>query len=441
MRDHSKHIELSREQAVTQMIDALPKDFGNKRLEQIALSDSYGRLLAEDIHAKTDIPNCLTCAMDSIAVHWSDFENLEEGVVPDTTNWIRGRDWEFANTGVAMPEGFDTAIVIEHVEVSDDEDTVKIKAKPSRQFAGTRSAGSSYKRNDLVVKAGAIITPDIAAQIASAGYSTVLVRPKPRVAFIPTGNELIPSNLPYSPSDIEKYAGIGRVFESNSAVVCGKVETWQGEYIPFDIVADDRGCIREAIEKACEIADIVFLNAGSSKGSDDWSVEVLEEMGEIICHQTNHGPGHHSSYALVNDTPIVGISGPSGGASFTLNFYLLPLMKRFYGLNPQPHRIPARLTEDFPQRHKIKKADQVSGEERPSEATRPGDEFYSVRFIKLDVSDKGELLAKPLKGKAGSAATQHANAYCMVPAGAGSVAPVKGDVISVELRNVTLGSN
>lgn len=60
----------------------------------------------------------------------------------------------------------------------------------------------------------------------------------------------------------------------------------------------------------------------------------MEEMGHMICHQTNHGPGHHSSYAVVDNVPIVGISGPSGGASFTLDFYLRPLMRKYLGLNP-----------------------------------------------------------------------------------------------------------
>lgn len=438
MRDHSKHIELSRQAAVQGMLDALPQSFGNDRTEQIALSDAFGRILAEDIRAKTDIPNCLTCAMDSVAVHWSDFENLAEGELPDTSHWTRGVEWDFANTGVAMPAGYDTAIVIEHVKVSDDENAIEILAAPSAQFAGTRAIASKNCKGDLMLAAGCIITPDKAAQIASAGYASVLVKPRPKVAFIPTGNELVPANLPYSSSDPAKYAGVGKVFESNSAVVQGKVEAWGGEYVPFDIVADERDAIRDAIERACKVADIVILNAGSSKGSDDWSVEVLDDMGHIVCHQTNHGPGHHSSYALVNETPIVGISGPSGGASFTLNFYLLPLMKRFFGFDPQPAYLPALLTEDFQQKRWPTANDKLPGEQRPSEASKPDDEFFGVKFLLLALSDTGELQATPVKGHPGSAETQHANAYCMIPAGPSGVPPKAGDIVMVELRNSTL---
>lgn len=416
------------------------------RVEQVALASAFGRVLARDVCAATDIPNVLTCGMDSIAVHWSSFESLAEGELPDTSTWTRGVDWQFANTGVAMPEGFDTAIVIEHVIVSEDEQHVTIDAAPSKQFAGTRPAGSQMKRGDVVATAGCVITPDVAATIAGAGHSSVSVIARPRVAFIPTGNELVPANLPYAPSELEKYAGTAHTFESNSLVVQGKVQAWGGEYVPFDIVPDEYDSIKEAVAHATEVADIVVLNAGSSKGSDDWSVEVLEEMGDVICHQTNHGPGHHSSYAVVNDTPIVGISGPAGGASFTLNFYLRPIMRTFLGLDPAPERIPVRLAEAFPKggpggpsaagagKGKPAPDAKLPGEARPMEATEPGSSFFAIRFLKVEATADGSLVATPLAGRPGSAATASANAYYMMPAGPGVEPAQAGDVIWVEMR-------
>lgn len=436
MRDHSLHVELSRQEAVAEMIDALSASFGKIRPERVALEDAYGRILSRDITCKNDVPSTLTCALDSIAVKWDDFADLEPGTVPDTSSWVRGVDWEFANTGVAMPEGFDTAIVIEHVEVSDNEERVSILAAPSGRFAGTRAAGSKMRAGDIAVAAPCVITPDIAARIASAGHSSVEVMARPRVAFIPTGNELVPPNVPFSEHVPSKFAGKGKVYESNSIVVRGKVEQWGGVYVPFDIVPDDRGAIQTAVERACAVADIVVLNAGSSKGSDDWSVEVLEEMGHIVCHQTNHGPGHHSSYAIVGDTPIVGISGPSAGASFTLNFYLLPIMRKFQGLDPSPTLVPARLGTEFPKGKMHKQAEEngrpLSGEERPPEATQPGEEFFSVKFLRLEVDSSGQLVATPLPGRPGSPQTYGANALYMLPAGVSATMPSPGDIIMVE---------
>ena len=118
MRDHSQHIQLSREEAVAEtlaVLDAQPDGFGwrgalaaaagapadkvharevaRKLVEQVPLAESVGRVLAYDVVAQTDMPNTLTCAMDSVALHWSDFEGLAEGEVPDTSAWVRASWW------------------------------------------------------------------------------------------------------------------------------------------------------------------------------------------------------------------------------------------------------------------------------------------------------------------------------------------------------------
>lgn len=439
MRDHSHHIELSRDEAVSQML-ALLEDagFGKRAPEQVALADAYGRTLAADVRAKADVPSVLTCCMDSVAVHYDDFEGLGAGEVPDTSDWVRGRDWEFANTGVAMPEGFDTAIVVEHAVISADETRVAFESAPSARFAGTRAPGSKMRRGEVVVAAGTVVTPDMAAIIAGAGHEVVLVRPRPRVAFIPTGNELVPADVPFAPEVPERFAGRGRTFESNGYVVRGRVEQWGGELVPFDIVPDDRAAIADAIERAVAVADIVVLNAGSSKGSDDWSVEVLEEHGSVVCHQTNHGPGHHSSYAVVDGVPVVGISGPPAGTSFTLNFYLKPLMLAFRGLDPTPRRIPARLAAPFPaggpHRRATAAKPALAGEQRPLEATEPGQAFFSVKFVDVAIAEDGTCTATPVPGHAGGPETQRANAFYLMPAAVDDEPPAVGDLIYVEMR-------
>lgn len=446
MRDHSHHVELSREDAVAQIIGKLGEGFGwagssaqgevrdgetrmqeacLKRSERVSVAEAAGRVLAFDVHSHIEAPNCLTCCMDSIAVHWDDFE----GGAPDTSAWKRGVDWEFANTGVAMPEGFDAAVVVEHASVSEDEQHVRIDAAPSGRFAGTRPAGSSMKPGDLLAPAGRVMTPDDVARIVAGNVASVRVVCKPRVAFIPTGNELV------TPGGTIAH---GKNIETNSLLVKGKVEQWGGRFVPFDIVPDDPDAICCAVQEACEVADIVVLNAGSSKGSDDWSVEQLEEIGQVICHQTNHGPGHHSSYAIVDATPVVGISGPPWGASFTLNFYLRPLMYRFLGMDPTPKRVPVRLAEAFPAggpgASKPNPGTSLPGEARPPEATDEGAVFFSIKFLNVENGEDGTLVAHPAGGSPGSSEQRAANAYYMMPSGPGAERPAAGDVIRVEFR-------
>lgn len=101
MRDHSHHIELTREAAVAGMLRLIDEaDAFKPRVEQVSVADSIGRVLARDAVAQVDVPDCLTCNMDSVAVHWSAFEGLAPGQLLDTSAWVRGVDWEFANTGV-----------------------------------------------------------------------------------------------------------------------------------------------------------------------------------------------------------------------------------------------------------------------------------------------------------------------------------------------------
>lgn len=84
---------------------------------------------------------------------------------------------------------------------------------------------------------------------------------------------------------------VGKNVETNSLLVRAKVEEWGGEFTGFQTVRDRPAAIKLALRQACEVADVVVLNAGSFKGSADWTSEVLDEVAHVICHQTNHGSG------------------------------------------------------------------------------------------------------------------------------------------------------
>ncbi len=453
MRDHSKHIEFSREDAVSAMLDAsnFAFEFGKsenaeeiaaKRSEMLPLTSAYGRVLAQDVASRVEYPTVRTCCMDSVAVHWSDFEALQGADddadanaqnAPDYSKWVRGKDWEFANTGIAMPDGFDTAVVIEHVKVSEDEQHIEIDNPPSKQFAGTRAPGERLSVGQIVAHAGDVITPDVAALIGSANVSHVRVVKQPRVAFLPTGNELIPPAVP--PRGDGKFAAMGKNFETNSILVQGRVQEWGGLCQVWDITPDVPELIEAAIHEACACADIVVLNAGSSKGSDDWSCEQMEEIGDVLFHETNHGPGHHSSFAVVDGVPVVGISGPTRGASLTLNFYLKPLINAYLGLCAKPKTAFAKLDEDFPKRpkkpmHKGKKPKgPILGEVRPS-VVKNERKFFGIKPVCVSFGEDGMLHVKPAMG---SDPHVTCNATYMMPANP-DTHPHAGSLIEIEWR-------
>lgn len=121
----------------------------------------------------------------------------------------------------------------------------------------------------------------------------------------------------------------------------GKTLAWGGECTVYPIVPDKPDQIEAALHRACAEVDIVVLNAGSSKGSDDWAMEIIDQIGRVINHEVSYGPGHHSSYSVVDGTPVVGIGGPALGAAFTIDFYLKPLIDLWYGRPTAPQYVTA----------------------------------------------------------------------------------------------------
>lgn len=421
MRDHSNHITATREQAVEAILGACT--FG-RRVEEVSVADAIGRVLAEDALALIAMPNALTSTRDAVAVHWDDFAELADGQIPDTSAWVRGRDWQFCNTGVGMPEGFDTAIAIEQVEVSADEQRVRLLAVPAARYDGTRPAGDDFPEGELLAPAGALVTPLLASHIASGGNVSVHVVAKPRVAFLPTGGELVPIG-----ADVPA----GKNIETNSILMRAKIESWGGEALLFPITPDDPEAIEAALRKAVGLADIVVLNAGSSKGSDDWSCEVLEDIGTVLFHEVNHGAGHHSFAAVVEGVPVVGISGPPGGAAFTTDFYLYPVLRAYLGLSPRLERIIVRMGEDLPDMgggvRNAARAAELSAE--PPAQPR----FFRIRRLVLQPADDGVPMAHLVsKTHPSPAQADSAQAYYAQPMGEGFPAACAGDLVEVELR-------
>ena len=124
-------------------------------VETVEVPDALGRVAAADVTSKNTLPNKLTSNMDGIAVH---FDAFEDGA-PDTSTWERGVDWQFCNTGIGMPDDFDTAIPIEWVDVSDDDAQVVLNRLPERRGNATTQIGANLQKGDVLVRAGEVLTP------------------------------------------------------------------------------------------------------------------------------------------------------------------------------------------------------------------------------------------------------------------------------------------
>jgi putative molybdopterin biosynthesis protein len=176
----------------------------------------------------------------------------------------------YMDTGDALPAWADAVIPIENIEPLDEfGQTGKDSRHPSaiqvRQasvpWSHVRAMGEDIVATQLVLPAQVLGPVDLGA-IAASGHDRVRVARRPRVAIIPTGNELVPIGHPVEP---------GVIIEYNSLVLSTQIDRWGGEARRFTIVKDNFEAICQAVGGAAQNHDLVLLNAGSSAGSEDFS--------------------------------------------------------------------------------------------------------------------------------------------------------------------------
>lgn len=287
-----------------------------RNFEVVDLYNAVDKVSAEDVKAKVVLPKLPVSKMDGIGVCFADFKNG----IPDTKNWQEGKGYIFANTGCVVPEPYDTVILIEDVRFIDGK--LKILAKPETKGQLIDPPGSLIGKDEVLVNKYEKITAPQVGLLASGGIKEVKVIARPKIAFIPTGDELVS----WQSEDYPVYKNI----ESNSMMLSAFCKQYQADLTIFPIIPDDKEKIKEALTKASEIADIILINAGSSKGIKDFTLDLLETEGEVLVYELGCRPGKHSSFSKFNQKPVLGIAGPPNGAELAMRFYLKAIMQAYY---------------------------------------------------------------------------------------------------------------
>ncbi|MDR0916010.1 MAG: molybdopterin molybdotransferase MoeA [Oscillospiraceae bacterium] len=338
-----------------------------RRTETVAVTDALSRVSARDEYAKFNIPVVRASSMDGIGV---DSKRFALGV-PDTSDWLLGRDYVRADTGDDFDDRFDAVIRIEDVTLGDI--GVKI-ADGLHVTAGlnVRPAGSTVRRGDVLVRAGTRLRPHHLGALHLGGVTELDVLMKPVVAFVPTGSELVP---------VGTEPRRGEIVDSNSVMVCNMLTEMGAEPLLFPIVRDEPDALREALLTAAKLADIILVNGGSSKGGEDFNAEIIAELGEPILHWVAAAPGRPMAAAILNGKPLINIPGPPLAAYFVTDWCATALVAHYYGITP-PIRatVTATLGGDY-------------------DAT-PGMEI--LRKMNLEKTDDG-WIAIPLHAHGGSA--------------------------------------
>lgn len=321
-------------------------------VEELPLDERcLGRVLAQPVWAKISSPHYHASAMDGFALRAADSAEamLNDPVTLSCEPAAGILKAAYVDTGDPLPEWADAVVPIENVEPLDKSgqpasdprrpQAILIRAAVT-PWSHVRPMGEDMVATQLVLPAGHKLRPVDLGAIAACGHTGVFVARKPRVAVLPTGTELV---------EIGKPVHAGEIIEFNSLVLAAQVEQWGGQATRYPITADNLEAILQCVSEAAANHDLVLLNAGSSAGSEDFSAQVVETLGELLVHGIAVRPGHPVILGMIDTQkgkiPIIGVPGYPVSAALTGEIFVERLLARWQGRQPeQPITVRAMMT-------------------------------------------------------------------------------------------------
>ncbi|MCP4969588.1 MAG: molybdopterin molybdotransferase MoeA [Arcobacter sp.] len=312
--------------------------------EKLFLMNSIGRVLAIDIIADHNSPEFITSGMDGYAIKFEDQDNKNIKIIDQNPAGSIVKSKVESNvciktfTGSLMPEGSDTLIPIENVEVK-DEDIIIVKKVP---FAfATRSVGENYKKNEILIKKGTIIGFAEIGVLASLNITQIPVFCMPTVSIASTGSEILDLG--------EVQTNDAQIRSSNHLTIEALAKKAGANTLQMGIVKDDIASITNLLETALDKSDIVVTTGGVSVGDYDFVQDVIKEKlnAKVLFHGVTIKPGMHILVATVNNKLIIALPGFAYSSTVCAILYLLPMIYKYEGANKKLPIVKARINQDF----------------------------------------------------------------------------------------------
>jgi molybdopterin molybdotransferase len=295
--------------------------------ELVSVPRALGRVLADDLRAPFDVPPTDNSAVDGYAIASADIPaggardfdvvaDLPAGSVYDGV--LEPGQAVRIMTGAPMPGGADTVVPLEQVERIGG----RVRIPRIDKGANRRLRGEDVAAGTVVIEAGAVLRPQELGLIASLGHPQVLVRRRPRVAILSTGDEVAEPGDPRRP---------GQIYDSNRFMLRGAVEQGGAEVIDLGIVPDDRGELRACLLDAGRTADVVITSGGVSVGDYDLVKEVLGEIGGIDVWQVAMQPGRPFAAGAIGEAHFFGLPGNPVASMLTFTLFVQPVLFKLSG--------------------------------------------------------------------------------------------------------------
>ena len=281
---------------------------------ELGLGDAYGLVLAEDVAAATSLPSFDNSAMDGYAIRIDDVAAASADnpvALPVVAEIAAGDTGAYAlppgtaikiMTGAMLPHGAEAVVPVELT----DGGASRVVIRETVSFGqSVRLAGGDAKAGQVLVTAGTMLRPMHIAVIAAAGRGAVLVRPRPRLVVLSTGNELAEPGTPIIP---------GRIWDSNSFMIAAAAREAGCLAYRHAILPDNPEEVLPAIQDQLLRADLLVTSGGVSMGGEHDVVKAaLQQLGTITFRKVAMQPGMPQGFGTVAPAQAAAPEGNSRG--------------------------------------------------------------------------------------------------------------------------------